>query len=85
MLGHMNDVTLEIILRLFNMIWNADKLQLIWDQAVLIPILKPGIDSSDPSSYRHIALTSQLGKTMERMVTNRLDYYIEENTLISPY
>ncbi len=65
----MNDVTLEIILRLFNMIWDAGKLPLIWKKSVLIPILKPGKDPSDSSSYRPIALTSQLGKTMERMVT----------------
>ncbi len=83
MLGHMNDVTLEKILRLFNMIWNAGKLPLIWKQAVIIPIFKPGKDPSNPSSYRPIALTSQLGKTMERTVTNRFDYYIEENGLIS--
>lgn len=50
MLGHMIDVTLEIILRLFNMIWNAGKLPLIWKQAVIIPMLKPGNDPSDPSS-----------------------------------
>lgn len=69
MLGHMKDVILEIILRPFNMIWNAGKLSLIWKQAVIIPILKPGKDPSDPSSYRPIALTSQLGKTRGRMGT----------------
>lgn len=83
MLGHMEDVTLEI--RLFNMVWNAGKLPLIWKQAVIVPIPKPGKDPSDPTSHRPIALTSQLGKTMERMVTDRLDYYIESKGLLSPH
>lgn len=85
MLGHMEDVTLGILLRLFNMVWNAGKLPLIWKQAVIVPIPKPGKDPSDPTSYRPIALTSQLGKTMERMVTDRLDYYIESKGLLSPH
>ena len=41
---------------------------------VIEPILKPGKDASDPSNYRPTALTSQLGKTMEKMVTERLMY-----------
>ena len=48
---------------------------------MVIPILKPGKEVSDPSSYRPIALTSVLCKIMERMVTNRLEYFLETRGL----
>lgn len=51
----------------------------------VVPILKLGKDPSDPASYRPIALTLQLGKTMERMVTQRLTHYVESNNLISAH
>lgn len=72
MLAKLTDRALEIVLKLFNKIWNTGKLPSVWKESVIVPILKPGKDPSNPSSYRPIALTSQLGKTMERMVTERL-------------
>ena len=56
-----------------------------WKHAVVIPILKPGKNPSCPSSYRPIALTSILCKTMERMVTNRLVYYLESKGFFVNY
>ena len=49
----------------------------------LIAIPKPDKDHSDPNSYRPIALTSCVCKTMERMVNNRLVYYLESNHIIT--
>ena len=40
----------------------------------IIPVPKPGKVLSDPGSYRQIALTSCLCKTMERMVNSRLNF-----------
>ena len=40
--------------------------------------------TSDPSNYRPIALTSCICKVMERMINNRLVWYLERNKLISP-
>ena len=44
---------------------------------------KPGKDTSDPSNYRPIALTSCICKVMERMINSRLVWYLERNKLLS--
>ena len=49
---------------------------------MIIPIPKPGKDSSDPNNYLPIALTSSLCKTLERMVNTRLVWFLERNNLI---
>ena len=51
-----------------------------------IPVPKPGKDTSNPSNYRPIALTSCIWKVMERMISSRLVWYLERNrlTCISP-
>lgn len=72
MLAHMSDRALEVVLKLFNKIWNTGRIPAKWKESVIISIPKPGRDPSNPSNYRPIALTSQLGKTMERMVMERL-------------
>ena len=72
-------------MRLFNRIWDSGQLPAVWKQAIIVPILKPGKNPSDPSSYRPIALTSHLGKIMERIVTERLTYFLESKALLSPY
>lgn len=66
-LARMKDSALLVVLRLFNKIWDTGKIPAAWKQSVIVPILKPGTDPSDPSNYRPMAW-SQLRKTMERMV-----------------
>ena len=72
------------MLKLFNRVWDSGQLPSVWKQAIIIPVPKPGKDPSDPSSYRPIALTSHLCKIMERMVTERLTYFLESKALLSP-
>jgi len=49
----------------------------------VVPLPKPGKDTSDPTNYRPIALTSCVCKVMERMVNNRLAWYLERNKTIT--
>ena len=42
----------------------------------MIPILKKGKDPKQAASYRPISLTSCVGKTMERVVNQRLKWYL---------
>lgn len=54
---HLDCWVLEEILSLFNCVWAEGYLPAEWKHAVIVPILKPGKDASDPGSYRPIALT----------------------------
>lgn len=71
------------ILDLYNHIWSSGTIPKIFKHAVVVPIPKPGKDKTDPASYRPISLTSHLGKLMETIVNKRLNFYLEENGLIS--
>lgn len=58
MLVHMDDASLMVVLKLFNLIWVEGRIPKAWKESVIVPILKPGKDPSEASSYRPIALTS---------------------------
>lgn len=85
MLAKMDDSSLGVVLKLFNQIWETGKIPSAWKQSIVVPILKPGKEASDPTNYRPIALTSLLGKTMERIITERLSYLFESKSLFTPF
>src|SRR3989442_9108269 len=74
---------LQLLLHLLNNIWTSGDFPVQWQQGIVIPIPKPDKVYTDLTSYRPIALTSCLCKTMERMVNGRLVYYLESNNVIS--
>lgn len=51
--------------------------------AFIIPILKPNKDPSDYKSYRPIALSPVLTKIAERLIKNRLEWFLESNNLLA--
>ncbi|GFU36746.1 putative RNA-directed DNA polymerase from transposon X-element [Trichonephila clavipes] len=77
LLRHLNVDSLVSLLYLFNRIWREQVYPTQWQEAIVIPILKPGKDPKNPLSYRPIALTSCLCKTLERMVNARLVYQLK--------
>jgi len=83
LLSNLPEPCLYILLRLFNDIWCSGKFPSDWQEAIIIPIPKPGKDHSNPSNYRPIALTSCLCKTMERMVNARLTWVLEHDKLLA--
>ncbi|KAL2088359.1 hypothetical protein ACEWY4_015258 [Coilia grayii] len=83
MLSHLSDNGLLTVLNLFNRVWEEGRLPAGWKEAVIVPIKKPGKDASNPANYRPIALTSPLGKLMERLVSGRLMYFVEEKGLLA--
>ena len=74
--------SLSVLLDIFNDIQQSGDFPSSWQEALVIPIPKPGKDASDPADYHPIALTSCLCKTLERMVNDRLVWFLEKNNLI---
>ena len=83
LLTHLPEESLYVLLSIFNHIWSSGMFPSSWREAEVVPIPKPGKDSSNPGNYRPIALTSCVCKTMERLVNSRLVWFLESNGLIS--
>ena len=54
-----------------------------WRVATIVPILKKGKSPENVNSYRPIALLANLGKIMERVVADRLSWWLEDESAIS--
>ncbi|MES9994020.1 MAG: reverse transcriptase domain-containing protein, partial [Candidatus Thiodiazotropha sp.] len=80
---HLPPDALETLLNIMNDIWDTGNFPEDWHKAVIIPIPKPGKDKTEATNYRPIALTSCICKTMERMINDRLVWFLESNNLIS--
>lgn len=83
MLKHLGERSLLKLLEIYNKVWKEGKLPSEWKEAVVIPIRKPGKDPTNPINYRPIALTSNLCKIMERMITERLSYELESRGVLN--
>lgn len=73
------------LLQLFNQSWKTNSSPDSWSEAIIIPILKPNKDKTDPASYRPISLTSTFTKLIQKMIKPRLCNFLETNNLISKY
>ncbi|MDW3615091.1 MAG: reverse transcriptase family protein, partial [Nitrososphaeraceae archaeon] len=83
MIKHLPAESLKILLELFNKSWDTGSLAADWKEALVLPLAKYGANPSDPNSYRPISLTSVLCKILERMIANRLTWYLEQNNLLN--
>ena len=82
-LKHLPDNALETLLNILNDIWITGKFPKDWSKAMIIPIPKPNKDHTEATNYRPIALTSCVCKTMERMINDRLVWFLESDQLIT--
>ncbi|CAH2041149.1 unnamed protein product, partial [Iphiclides podalirius] len=71
-----------VLTRLFRLSYTLGVFPKTWKAALVHPIPKKG-NSSDPSNYRPIAITSLLSKIMETIINCQLLRYLEEHQLIS--
>ena len=83
MLQHLSKRSTKILLELYDRVWTEGKMPQDWRHSIVKPVLKSGKDPQAISSYRPISLTSTVGKIMEKLVTNRLTYYVEKNKLLA--
>ncbi|XP_018020252.1 uncharacterized protein LOC108676647 [Hyalella azteca] len=83
-LKKMHPTAITALLAIYNKIWTSHSYLTQWRTATVLAFLKPGKPPSETSSYRPIALTSCVGKIMEKIVNNRLIQHLESQQLISP-
>ena len=72
-----------VLCKLFNISLSLGQLPMSWKQANVSPIHKAG-DSSLPSNYRPIALTSVVCKIIEKVITNEIQHHTTEYCLLNP-
>ncbi|XP_075167662.1 uncharacterized protein LOC142239777 [Haematobia irritans] len=82
MIKNLEEASLQYLLNFYNLIWTHQVFPRNWGKSLVIPILKPGKDSTDKNSYRPISLTNCLCKLLERMVNKRLVWYLEKNNIL---
>ena len=70
------------LLLLFKLSISEGKLPSAWKHALITPLYKGGLHS-DPSNYRPISITSNIGKILERIVTDYMMQYCLNNNIIS--
>ena len=73
------------ILQTFNDIFSNHVFPNSWKESIVVALLKPGKARQDPGNYRPIAMSSCLGKLLERMASKRLTYILEHKNLLSKY
>lgn len=83
-LVNLSDISLTYYLKLINSIIKSGNIPTQWKTQLILPILKPEKPSSSASSYRAIILSSVLGKVAEHLIKNRLEWFVETNSLLSP-
>ncbi|KZS19929.1 Uncharacterized protein APZ42_013513 [Daphnia magna] len=74
MLKNMSQDNKKHLLNLFYAMLTSSYIPDEWKLATIIPIRKPDKPAENPESYRPISLTSCLGKTMEKIVNQRLTW-----------
>lgn len=73
----------EELVYLFNTSLTTSTIPAEWKHAIICPIPKPGKDPSLISSYRPISMLSCVGKLMERIMQNRLEFFLESNSIFT--
>ena len=68
---------IEFLLKLINKCYSESEIPRAWKIALIIPIPKIGKDNTRAESYRPISLLPCLEKVMERMISERLYWYLE--------
>ncbi len=52
MIAHISDFVLSKVLELYNKFWEEGNLPVVWEEAIIISIKKPGKNSTCPDNYR---------------------------------
>ena len=84
MIKHLPGTCRNVLLSFYNRLYQEGHIMEQWKQSIVLPFIKQGKDTFNPLSYRPISLTSILCKINERLITNRLSWYMTSNKLLNP-
>ena len=84
MLVQLGDYGRGMLLKIINRTWESGQLPHAWKTATIMPILKKGKPKSKVDSYRPISLTSCICKVAERMINQRLYWWLEKSKKLHP-
>ena len=82
---HLSESSKLFVLQTFNQLFCAHMYPDDWKDSIVVALLKPGKVRYNPQNYRPIAMTSCLGKLLERMVAKRLSFTFQQRELLSKY
>jgi hypothetical protein len=83
MLSHLPLAVKQFLLSVYNRIWTESVVPDASNGAIVMPVLKPGRDRSQATTYRPTSLTSRLCKTTECMVNRRLVWILKSRNPLS--
>ena len=75
---------LPILQHLFTASLRLGHVPASWKVATVVAVPKPGGDPLSPKGYRPISLLPTLSKLLERIIADRLTYYLETHHLLAP-
>ena len=84
-LHHLGPVSISQLTSIFKKSWMETKVPQEWRVTDIRLIPKGGKDQQKMAGYRPISLMLTVGRTMERLDTNRLQYFAESMHLLTQY
>ena len=75
-LKHLGPRAIEYITALFNLSVTTCQIPAIWKSSLIIPIPKPGKDTSQGTSYRPISLLCPAAKVMESLLLPTINKFL---------
>ena len=79
------NVSIPMLTSIVNKSWAKKKVPQEWRVVDIIPMPNVEMNLQKMKSYRPMSLTVTIGKTMEYLVTNRLQYFAESMHLLTEY
>ena len=74
----------HFLIAIYNKIFDTGIYSPQWQSSTVLSFPKPGKNSTLEENFRPISLTSCVGKLMEKIINNRLTFFLESNNHLPP-